>query len=172
MGSTLKINNKKYTRQFWDAIKKTLKFEGGYVNHPNDKGGETKYGISKRSFPHVNIQTLTLEKAIDIYFDTYWKNYLFYLIDDNDIRFKIFDMSVLMGHKKAVEILQSTLNKKGTKLKEDGILGDLTANAINQNSHELLQEYKKNLAQHFEFLAKKNPKQKVFLKGWLNRVNG
>lgn len=49
-----------------------LKWEGGYVNDPNDPGGETKYGISKRSFPDLDIANLNLEKALDIYLENYW----------------------------------------------------------------------------------------------------
>ena len=40
--------------------------EGGYVNHPDDKGGETNFGISKRSYPTLNIRTLTRDDAMQI----------------------------------------------------------------------------------------------------------
>jgi lysozyme family protein len=46
--------------------------EGGYVNDPNDPGGETKYGISKRAYPNVNIPQLTLDEARAIYQRDYW----------------------------------------------------------------------------------------------------
>lgn len=41
--------------------------EGGYVNHPADPGGETKFGITKRSYPHLNIGGLTLNDARTIF---------------------------------------------------------------------------------------------------------
>lgn len=44
----------------------------GYVNHPNDPGGETKYGISKRAHPTLDIKNLTLAEACDIYYKDYW----------------------------------------------------------------------------------------------------
>lgn len=53
----------------WPLIKR---FEGGYVNHPNDPGGETKYGISKRSYPTRDIKNLTEEDAKAIYWRDYW----------------------------------------------------------------------------------------------------
>ena len=53
-------------------VKKVLKHEGGYVNDPSDPGGETKYGISKRAFPDLDIKNLTEEQAILIYYDEYW----------------------------------------------------------------------------------------------------
>lgn len=46
--------------------------EGGYVNDPRDPGGETKYGISKRSYPDLDIASLTIEDAKLIYLRDYW----------------------------------------------------------------------------------------------------
>ena len=48
------------------------KLDDGYVNNPNDPGGETKYGISKRAYPNVDIKGLTLDGALDIYRHDYW----------------------------------------------------------------------------------------------------
>lgn len=49
-----------------------FKWEGGYINHVEDPGGETKYGISKRAYPDVDIKTLTKAQAEDIYHRDYW----------------------------------------------------------------------------------------------------
>lgn len=49
-----------------------LEFEGGYVNDPDDPGGETKYGISKRSFPKEDIKNLTVDRAKELYRTLYW----------------------------------------------------------------------------------------------------
>lgn len=46
--------------------------EGGYTNDPNDPGGETKFGISKRAYPQVDIPNLTLDEAKAIYLRDYW----------------------------------------------------------------------------------------------------
>ena len=48
---------------FDEIIEIVLEHEGGYVNDPHDRGGETKYGISKRAHNDVNIKTLTVENA-------------------------------------------------------------------------------------------------------------
>lgn len=58
---------------FEDAFKVVVAQEGGYVSDPADPGGETRYGISKRAYPNVDIKTLTLEQARDIYLNDYWR---------------------------------------------------------------------------------------------------
>ena len=73
-----------------------LKAEGGYVNDPNDPGGETKYGISKAAYPDLDIAGLTINQAMDIYEKDYWNaNGL----DNYDIKvaFMLFDIAVLQG---------------------------------------------------------------------------
>ena len=57
---------------FKQAIDFTLKWEGGYVHHKDDPGGETKYGISKRSYPRLDIKKLTKDTAREIYYRDYW----------------------------------------------------------------------------------------------------
>lgn len=57
---------------FNSAFEIVVGIEGGYVNDPADPGGETKYGISKRFHPDLDIKNLTLEEAKDIYHSEYW----------------------------------------------------------------------------------------------------
>ena len=57
---------------FERAMAFVLKYEGGYSNDPNDPGGETKWGISKRAHPELDIKNLTLEEAKRIYYTDYW----------------------------------------------------------------------------------------------------
>ncbi|MEM0173017.1 MAG: glycosyl hydrolase 108 family protein [Sulfolobaceae archaeon] len=70
--------------------------EGGYVNNPHDPGGETKYGISKASFPNLDIKNLTLDEAVNIYRNMYWDALL---LDNFDFptAFVIFDTAILCG---------------------------------------------------------------------------
>ena len=58
--------------KFDDAIGIVLKHEGGYVNDKNDPGGETRYGISKRAYPDLDIKNLTISQATEIYKKDYW----------------------------------------------------------------------------------------------------
>lgn len=57
---------------FLPAFHLVIGIEAGYVNDPRDPGGETKFGISKRAYPNLDIARLTLEEAQAIYLRDYW----------------------------------------------------------------------------------------------------
>lgn len=61
------------TDYFDRCVAFVLKQEAGYVNDPHDAGGETNFGISKKSYPSVDIKSLTRDEAIEIYRDDYWR---------------------------------------------------------------------------------------------------
>lgn len=65
------ISDEEFAR-FYDSLKFTLSWEKGYVNDPEDPGGETKWGIAKRFHPDEDIPNLTPERAAEIYYDEYW----------------------------------------------------------------------------------------------------
>ncbi len=58
--------------KFRKSLQFTLKWEGGYSNDSSDPGGETKWGISKRAYPDLDIGNLTPQQAADIYAKDYW----------------------------------------------------------------------------------------------------
>src|SRR5690606_2973445 len=60
---------------FLHAVEVVLEHEGGYVHDPHDPGGETKFGISKRQYPDLDIANLTREQAIEIYRRDWWDKY-------------------------------------------------------------------------------------------------
>lgn len=90
---------------FEKAIDFVLSIEGGYVNDPSDPGGETKYGISKRAYPNVDIANLTESAAKEIYKRDYWDamecDNLVYSVD-----IVAFDTAVNMGRTVAKELLK------------------------------------------------------------------
>ena len=57
---------------FDSALEFVLRWEGGYVNHPTDPGGETNMGISKRAYPNEDIKNMTRERAAFLYRRDYW----------------------------------------------------------------------------------------------------
>ena len=66
------IDNMLQDSRFQRAMKRTRVNEGGYVNHPNDRGGATNYGISSRIYPNEDIKNMTRERADAIYYRDYW----------------------------------------------------------------------------------------------------
>ena len=54
--------------RFLKAVGEVLENEKGYVNDPADPGGETKYGIIKRSYPNLDMAKLTMEQVLEIYY--------------------------------------------------------------------------------------------------------
>jgi len=136
-----------------------LRNEGGYINDPNDPGGETNYGISKRRYPYLDIPTLTRDEAIEIYQHDYWQDE-FEEIEDNNAALHIFDMCVNAGQYRAVRLAQ-----KVAHCYEDGLMGPATVKAVN-NSVGFVDHYKHARIRFYQGLN--NPH---FLKGWINRVN-
>jgi len=158
---------------FDQAIPIILKHEGGYVNDPHDPGGETKYGISKRSYPQLDIKSLTEERAKEIYYKDWWDKYRYGGINDQGVATKIFDMAVNMGARQAHKLLQRAANEvMGHKnLAEDGIIGPQTLAVVNSvDSKRLLSALRNHQANFYRELARKNSSLAKFLKGWLNRA--
>ena len=80
---------------FKSAIDFVLQWEGGYVDHPDDPGGETNFGISKRAHPDVDIAALTRADAVEIYRREYWMPVASTL--SHPLSLVYFDTAVLHG---------------------------------------------------------------------------
>ncbi len=162
---------KPYGEKFLEAVAVVLDHEGGYVDDPTDKGGETKYGISKRSYPSLNIAELTKEDAEAIYHRDFWEAQPYKQINDIQIVTKLFDLSINVGSKTANKIMQRALRATGHRVNEDGVLGSQTLIAINSaDASDLLAALKSETAGYYRAIAEAHPKQEKFLKGWLNRA--
>lgn len=112
---------------FEDAFQRLIGHEGGYVNDPRDPGGETKYGISRRSYPGEDIAGMTLERAKEIYLRDYWGPAGCDAAPAG-IKFDLFDMAVNSGVKPAVRTLQRAAGF--TDRAVDGVLGPRTLQAV------------------------------------------
>lgn len=158
--------------KFDKAIKVVLAHEGGYVNDPDDLGGETKYGISKRSYPNVDIKNLTKGQAIEIYRRDWWDRHKYDQIEDLDVATKVFDLAVNMGAVSAHRLLQQAINfAEGGNLVVDGIIGPATLTAVNQaGPARVVEALRFMAAKRYYELAKARPANRTFLFGWLNRA--
>lgn len=101
-----------------------LGHEGVLSDHPKDRGGLTKYGISQRAYPGEDIVNLTVERAKELYERDYWKPVGCDLVPDA-IKFDLFDMAVNSGRAAAIRNLQ-----RACGVSADGQLGPLTMKAI------------------------------------------
>jgi lysozyme family protein len=160
-----------YSSKFLKAFDYLMYHEGGYVNHPSDPGGETKFGISKRSYPKLDIKNLTRDQARQIYFVDFWHRCKCEDIEDENIATKFFDLAVHTGIPQAVKLVQRALRAAGTEVIEDGIIGPVTLSAINKaDPTDLLSALKSEAAGYYRLLANANPSQQKFIAGWLNRA--
>ena len=110
---------------FDTACDRLLGHEGGYVNDPNDPGGETNWGISKRSYPQVNIKALTRDDAKAIYQRDFWDRIHADLLPDG-VAFQAFDFAVNSGIETAIRCLQRALG-----VADDGHWGPVSQAAAN-----------------------------------------
>lgn len=113
---------------FDQAFDRLMGNEGGYVNDPRDPGGETNWGISKRSYPGVDIRNLTREGAKAIYRRDFWARGR---MDEYDgaIAFQVFDVAVNSGVETAVRMLQ-----RAAGVADDGHIGPVTVAAVQAKS--------------------------------------
>lgn len=147
--------------KFDTFIERVLGHEGGYVNHPSDPGGETKWGIAKRSYPSVNIKELTREQAKDIYRRDFWDK-----IDGNklheDVAFQVLDAAVNHGPGNSIRWLQ-----RAAGVADDGVLGPISHAAIARvPAVDLVLRFN---AERLEFYTKLST-WSTFGKGWVRRV--
>ena len=138
----------------------------GYVNIPSDRGGETKYGIAQKPNPDVNVKQLDLQSAEDIYYDRYW------LRGDCDklphqIAVIHFDSCVNHGVVRAKKMLQQAVNAQ-----PDGQIGPKTLQAITSTDPvEVIQSICDIRTNFYKSIVVRDPSQKIFLNGWMNRIN-
>ena len=144
--------------------------EGGYINDKNDSGGETNMGISKKTYGSEDIGKLTRERANAIYYKNYYKfnglNKLPY-----PVKGFVVDFGVVSHPQKAIEAVHKIL---GNPPKSD-IIGPVTlekfGNFTDEDYKTFLNDYKNYMIDYFNAVANANPKNKKYLKGWLNRAN-
>jgi len=168
--------------------------EGGYSDKKYDKGGKTKYGITEYTLKRairrgivkpVDIKNLTIEQAKTIYYKRFWlPNHALNEIHDIWFKYLHFDATVNHGIKQATKFLQLAIEKaneryffnNNIKFPIDGIFGMKSI----MYYHYAVVEFKGELPLYYMYLSfrynfynlivQHNKKQKVFLHGWLNRL--
>jgi lysozyme family protein len=157
------------------ALPFILRWEGGFVDNPNDPGGRTNKGVTQKVYdqwrtsqgaPTRDVKQIEDREVHAIYEGQYWLPPRCDLLQSN-LDLVQFDTAVNMGVGRAVKLLQTTLN-----CGVDGDFGPGTQQAVATCEIEpTLAGYCNAREAYYVRLAEKNPKLKVFLKGWLNRLN-
>jgi len=102
------------------AFDRLMGHEGGYVNNPLDPGGETKYGISKRSYPDEDIKGMTRERAKVIFRRDFWNRINGDKLYDG-VAFQLADLAYHSGPETSVRLFQRAL-----RVSDDGHWGPIS----------------------------------------------
>lgn len=146
---------------FNKMIDRVLASEGGYVNHPNDPGGETQWGISKRSYPELDIKSLTREDAKAIYRRDFWDRAHCDELHE-DVSFQVLDFAVNSGCETAIRYMQ-----RAAGVADDGHFGEITLSAIREIPPPVFVLI--FLALRLKFMTTLN-NWPTFAKGWSRRI--
>lgn len=162
---------------FEQAYEKAHSFEGGYVNNPSDRGGETNFGITKKVARENgykgDMRDLTEDKAKEIYKKAFWDKYRVYMIEDEDITTELFEEIINMGPYTPIRNLQEIYVKlSGNKISIDGIMGSETSGAINNYRYKEDILLWMNILQGKKYwnITENDESQLEFLRGWGKRV--
>jgi len=162
---------------FEQAIELVLSHEGGFQNHPEDRGNwtggqvgvgqlkGTRWGISAMAYPELDIANLTRTQAIEIYRRDYWKRAGCDKLPDF-LRYPYFDVAVNSGPGTAARLLQQAAG-----VTPDGVLGPVTLAAVAaRDPRELTEDFLWLRGEFFADLARRVPSQRAFLPGWILRL--
>lgn len=171
------------------VVDRVIDDEGRYSNHPDDKGGATKYGISQfiwkaaaQDVLGVNpnttsVSTLTEAQAKQIYDAIYWSPSNAKAISqlDGDLATIFFNFYVNTP-RGAGKALQRALNGSGQSVTVDGVIGSASLDAIKDaidagKLHTVHNKFKDEMQSHYNDRVAKDSTQSAFINGWTNRVN-
>ena len=157
-----------------DIIDAILKREGGYTDHPVDRGGPTNWGVTLDTLEHYrgsmvtaqDVRDMTETEARAIYEKLYVIEPGFVLIPDDRLRVLIVDIGVNMGTGTATKMLQKSL-----EVPVDGILGPKTLAALDDtNVQRVYLGVCAERVRKYGRIISADHSQAVFAAGWMNRV--
>jgi len=155
------------------AFLRVVGHEGRFQKDPGDRGNwttgvigkgalkGTKYGISAMSYPHLDIENLTLEQARDIYYQDFWIRVSGEELH-NALAYQLFDSAINHGIGNAIRILQRAVG-----VADDGRMGPITHRAVrNRGIDDVLKLFNAYRIKFFTSLSTFNK----YGRGWMNRV--
>ena len=182
---------------FQEAYLEVMQSEGGYVNDPTDRGGETYCGITKKWFPRwegwkliAELKTnknfpanLKASKPLsrmvrNFYEEEFFKDIRLDEIHSQKIATEVFDTAVNMSKRSAVFDLQRAVNllnnngRYGADITVDGVIGAKTLQAVNNFPYPSAIADTINGLQFSRYvtICENDHTQEKFFRGWLFRV--
>jgi lysozyme family protein len=164
---------------FPEALPFILAKEGEYTNHPADKGGPTNKGVIQREYDVYrkeknqvlqSVQSISDDEVSDIYRNKYW-NVGKCPVLPRRLAIVHFDTAINCGVYQAAKFLQRAI-----KCPADGIVGPKTIAALNEllkttDEVDIIHQYLNQRSEFYYGLVEKDPSQRVFIKGWQNRLH-
>lgn len=152
---------------FIQIFNRLIGHEGGYVNDPRDPGGETNWGITKRTAQangyQGSMRAMTREQAYKIYYSAFWLRYQCDKMPEA-VAYQFFDAAVNHGLGNASRMLQRAVG-----VVDDGVIGNMTIAAIKKMA--ISDVIMRLNAERLEFYCKLSTFT-TFGKGWVRRVAG
>ena len=140
-----------------------LSWEGGFTNHPADKGGATNKGVTIATWKAVGYDKDAVSRVMKPH---YWDRWKADRIKSQSVANLVVDWVWASG-KNGITGVQRILG-----VSVDGIVGEKTLAAMNgRNARELFADIKRARISFIEGIIKRDPSQMVFKKGWLYRLN-
>lgn len=165
-----------------------LKHEGGYCEDEHDAGGATNWGVSLAfakdtgdlelfdkdddgDIDRLDIRKLTIEDATRAFKKYFWDKLKLDDEPSNRVALTIFDAAVNHGIWNCSNMVQKTLVDIGFNIAIDGKIGPKTLKALHAADEQIFCNEFHNIRERFYYkIVERKPTQKVFLKGWLNRI--
>lgn len=164
--------------------------EGDYVNHPADRGGPTRWGVTEqvaRAYGYTgDMRALPRTKAVEIFFSAYWLDLRLDRVAARypEVAAELFDIGVNMGVSVAAIFLQRALNvfnQRGTHYRDltiDSRIGPLTLAALDtlrqrrgdEGGDRLLEAIRSLRGARYIALCEASPSQEAFAYGWFGRM--
>lgn len=158
---------------FESSLEWSLPNEGGWSNHPNDKGGATNYGLTLGLAKKYGIETeeelkeVSQEKVADIFKAEFWR---FDNVKSQQVATLLFDIALNSGLSRAVKIAQGACNHLGFECIVDGKWGPKTLACVNKvPSSQMVPTIQELRKEFYDSIIERDPSQEVFRKGWMNR---
>ncbi len=168
------------TSVFNKALSVVLQFEGGYTRNTNDLGNVSGSGTNKgviqttydsyklsKQMPKADVKNITDTEVAEIYRDRYWYANGCNLLPAK-LALLVFDTAVNMGSAKVVSYFQELLGSKATAMNAQ-MINDINYYLSKHSEDDLILAFITRRKQSYRAYAAKG-NQRVFLQGWLNRV--